>query len=441
MSNSTQVTDLLRQGIAAAKAGRAQEARQALLHVTELDERNEQAWLWLSGVVDSLEDRRICLENVLAINPDNAYAQAGISWLDQQQDPTPPGTQEHCPGCQAPVPPSGTACPHCGQVLIVACPACGQYTDVSESACPECGQSLGDFHDGPRYHLALAQAYLAHERHLLAQEAAARAVAEAAGDPQVLEEVATLHEDMGNVDLAVATYEQAIEHDLANAAIYFRLGVIYRQRAMPAEARAMLERAAEQNGGDAAILYELADLTVELDGEAMDALSLLEQVVRLDPAHVQAHVLLGDMVLDQGEGPRAIQHYERACNLAPPDSRIGREARRKLNELRPPVDQRQAQGWGETLRRMAGLVLIPALAALVNARLVPWAIGLMAWGALVVASGGAYLWACATDVPRNPAMRAVFGKTGVNGRGQQALVGVPGVLLWTAALALILSKP
>ena len=87
------------------------------------------------------------------------------------------------------------------------------------------------------------------------------------------------------------------------------------------------------------------------------------------------------------------------------------------------------------------MLLIPALSALVNARLVPWAIGLVAWGALVVASAGAYLWVCATDVPRNPAMRAVFGKTGVNGRGQQALVGVPGVLLWTAALALILSKP
>ena len=92
MSNSTQVTDLLRQGIAAAKAGRPQEARQALLHVTELDEQNEQAWLWLSGVVDSLEDRRVCLENVLVINPDNTYAQAGMSWLDQQQDPIPPGT-------------------------------------------------------------------------------------------------------------------------------------------------------------------------------------------------------------------------------------------------------------------------------------------------------------------------------------------------------------
>jgi tetratricopeptide (TPR) repeat protein len=337
MSNSTQVTDLLRQGIAAAKAGRTQEARQALLQVTELDERNEQAWLWLSGVVDSLEDRRICLDNVLVINPDNAYAQAGLSWIDQQQDPTPPGTQEHCPSCQAPVPTSGTACPHCGQILIVACPACGQYTDVRETSCPDCGQSLGGFRDGPRYHLALARAYLEHDRHLLAQEAAARAVAEAADDPQVLEDVAALHEDMGNVDLAIATYKQAIEHDPANAAPYFRLGVIYRQRAMPAEARAMLERAAAQDGGDAAILYELADLTVELDGEPADALSLLEQVVRLDPAHAQAHLLLGDLVLDQGAGPRAVQHYERACNLAPPDSRIGREARRKLNKLRPPL--------------------------------------------------------------------------------------------------------
>jgi len=107
MSNSTQVAELLQAGIAAAKAGRAQEARQALLQVTELDERNEQAWLWLSGVVESLKYRRACLENVLAINPDNGYAQEGLRWLDQQSS-TPATSQERCPRCQASIPPSRT---------------------------------------------------------------------------------------------------------------------------------------------------------------------------------------------------------------------------------------------------------------------------------------------------------------------------------------------
>jgi tetratricopeptide (TPR) repeat protein len=441
MTNAIQVTDLLRQGIAAAQAGRTQEARQALLRVTEMDEWNEQAWLWLSGVVDSIEDQHICLENALAINPHNPYAQAGLRWLAQQipQQPT-TQEQEHCPHCQAPVPPSGRGCPHCGQILIVACPACGQYLDVRESSCPECGQALGDFRRGAPYHLALAQAYLEHQRHTFAQEAAAHAAAQAPDDPQILEKVAVLYEGGGNVGMAIATYKRVLEHDTANAAICLRLGRIYRRRAMFAEARTILERAAAQDGNDPAILYELAQLYAGQDGTSPHTLKLLEQVVRLDPEHVQAHLRLGDAYLAQEARPQAVQHYERACELAQPDTRIGREARIKLGKLRPSLPQRQAQGWGETLRGMAGLLLTPALAALVNARLVPWEISLAAWSALLLAGAGAYLWVCATDVPRNPTMRAIFGQAGVSGHSRQALVGAPGALLWIAGLGLILSR-
>ena len=439
MSNSIQIAELLRRGIAAAKAGQVQEARRVLLRVTELDERNEQAWLWLSGVVESFEDRRVCLENVLAINPDNPHAQAGLLWLDQQAPPA-PATQERCPRCQSPVPLSGMACPDCGQILIVVCPACGQYVDVRETSCPDCGQFLGDFRDWSRYHLALAQAYLEKQQCKLAQEAAARAEAEAPDDPQVLGSVAALYEEVDHGDLAIATYERAIELDPGDAALYAHLGAIYRQRAMSFEARTMYEMAAERASDNPTYLFELARLYVEEDGATPEALRLLERVVRLEPRHVQAHVLLGDVYLNRQQRSQAIPHYEQARELTSPSSRVGREARRRLGKLRPSLLERQSQGWGETLRRMGGLVLIPALAALVNAGLVPWRVGLVAWAGLAVASVGAYLWVCAIDVPYNPAMRMLFGRSGVKGRMRQALVGVPGVLLWTAALGLILSK-
>jgi len=71
----------LRQGIAALKAGRKAEARHLLMQVVEQDERNEMAWLWLSGAVDTDEDRHICLDNVLAINPNNAAAKRGLERL------------------------------------------------------------------------------------------------------------------------------------------------------------------------------------------------------------------------------------------------------------------------------------------------------------------------------------------------------------------------
>lgn len=41
------------------------------MRVVEIDPRNEMAWMWLSGLMDDLEDRIIACENVLTINPEN----------------------------------------------------------------------------------------------------------------------------------------------------------------------------------------------------------------------------------------------------------------------------------------------------------------------------------------------------------------------------------
>jgi hypothetical protein len=73
--------DALKAGIAALKAGRRDEGRQLLMEAVEQDEENEMAWLWLSGAVDTDEDKRICLENVLTLNPDNQAAKRGLAKL------------------------------------------------------------------------------------------------------------------------------------------------------------------------------------------------------------------------------------------------------------------------------------------------------------------------------------------------------------------------
>lgn len=73
--------DLLQQGIAAFQAGRKAEARELLLQLVEQDERNEMAWLWLSGAVETEADRLVCLENVLEINPHNRVARRGVEAL------------------------------------------------------------------------------------------------------------------------------------------------------------------------------------------------------------------------------------------------------------------------------------------------------------------------------------------------------------------------
>lgn len=71
----------LKLGIAAMKTGQRDKARELFMEIVEHDEENEQAWLWLSGAVDTDEDKCICLENVLTINPENQAARKGLEKL------------------------------------------------------------------------------------------------------------------------------------------------------------------------------------------------------------------------------------------------------------------------------------------------------------------------------------------------------------------------
>lgn len=81
-TDMTSQENLLQDGIRAARAGQREQARDLLMQVIQADERNEAAWLWLSGVVDDPEDVRVCLQNALDINPSNEKAQKGMAWLN-----------------------------------------------------------------------------------------------------------------------------------------------------------------------------------------------------------------------------------------------------------------------------------------------------------------------------------------------------------------------
>jgi len=73
--------EMLKQGIAAFKAGRTEEAGELFLQLIQQDPDNEMAWLWLSGAVETEKDRLACLERVVEINPYNGIALRGIRTL------------------------------------------------------------------------------------------------------------------------------------------------------------------------------------------------------------------------------------------------------------------------------------------------------------------------------------------------------------------------
>ncbi|MCL4252425.1 MAG: PD40 domain-containing protein [Anaerolineae bacterium] len=78
MSNED-ISQLLEQGIDAAKRGDRATGRRLLTQVLEADPANELAWIWLASCVNTLEDRKECLERVLEINPDNARAKQALA--------------------------------------------------------------------------------------------------------------------------------------------------------------------------------------------------------------------------------------------------------------------------------------------------------------------------------------------------------------------------
>ncbi len=67
--------------ITAIRSGRKEEGRQLLNLLIQQNPNNEMAWLWMSSVVDTDEQRARCLYHVLAINPKNELARRGLQLL------------------------------------------------------------------------------------------------------------------------------------------------------------------------------------------------------------------------------------------------------------------------------------------------------------------------------------------------------------------------
>ena len=81
-------SERLEEAIALIRLGNAEEGRRLLTQTLQADPNNEMAWLWMSWVVTTDEQRRQCLRRVLVINPDNELAKRGLAALGgEQADP------------------------------------------------------------------------------------------------------------------------------------------------------------------------------------------------------------------------------------------------------------------------------------------------------------------------------------------------------------------
>lgn len=97
------VDAMLAEGKRLFKAGKKDDARALFEKVTEIDQYNEDGWMWLSAAVDTYEDQRTCLENVLYINPNHQQAKQGLKMLEGKSGPV-SGAKPAAPSKAAPDP-------------------------------------------------------------------------------------------------------------------------------------------------------------------------------------------------------------------------------------------------------------------------------------------------------------------------------------------------
>src|SRR3989304_3825332 len=66
--------EILQEAVEAGQNGKPERARELLLRLLRLDNREPLYWLLMSTVVDSREERIYCLQNVLFLDPENSAA-------------------------------------------------------------------------------------------------------------------------------------------------------------------------------------------------------------------------------------------------------------------------------------------------------------------------------------------------------------------------------
>jgi tetratricopeptide (TPR) repeat protein len=170
------VSEWLQEGIAAAKTGDTESAKAYFISVIEADERQIEAWLWLSKLIDDPTEKEVCLENMLALEPTNSYAQAALLNLQTaapiQEPPPSLNPTETAAPIQEPPPilnPAETAAPleetEVAEVAEtveeieaveetpdspssddfenpLACPYCGVVTPENQATCISCRRQL-----------------------------------------------------------------------------------------------------------------------------------------------------------------------------------------------------------------------------------------------------------------------------------------------------------
>jgi hypothetical protein len=85
--NIKKAQTLLQQGYIAYNNWEIKKARLLWRKAAVVDPANEEVWMALYNVTQDDEDRKVCLQNILVLNPDNAEAEQRLRLIENETQP------------------------------------------------------------------------------------------------------------------------------------------------------------------------------------------------------------------------------------------------------------------------------------------------------------------------------------------------------------------
>jgi arylsulfatase A-like enzyme/Tfp pilus assembly protein PilF len=161
--------------------------------------------------------------------------------------------------------------------------------------------------DSPEGPELLGRIYLQRGEPQAAIQALSQAMNLGAVRRETLALVAAAYGAAGQIDQAIAHYQTALELD-PNVDVRLNLATLFVQQERWDEAREQLQKAQDRNPYSARVRFAIAQL-YGLVGNIDFSRQQCEAVLRLEPQHLGAKALLGEILLRQGDDP------ERAASL------------------------------------------------------------------------------------------------------------------------------
>jgi tetratricopeptide (TPR) repeat protein len=151
--------------------------------------------------------------------------------------------------------------------------------------------------------------------YVLAVSVLAVAIAAGCGPKVKRAPLETIDENLDN-ELKVAQLEDMALEYPEDENVYFALGNVYYEDAMPLEARMNYEKALELNPDFNKARINLAMLYAET-ADPDTALILLEEAVKIDPKDPKAYNNIGMIYYSKGNIDRAVKAYTKAIEIDP----------------------------------------------------------------------------------------------------------------------------